>query len=152
MWRRWNLHYRNHLHFFIKKIFKNGKYSWNADVLTRFEPPSSCTHAQAFVMTPPLRTYFMDMPHIGISPCTKFRLKQLTLNFRTKFAQKEYFGSKTKEVNITIEFFVFELVIVPNFSWNRQYWLFGPNLPTKNVSGQKWKKWTSSPLNSAYWN
>ena len=35
---------------------------------------------------------------------TKFQLKLIILIFWTKFAQKEYFRSKTEKVNITIQF------------------------------------------------
>ena len=44
-------------------------------------------------------------------------------------------------MNTTIDFCIFELVYVPNFSLNRQFWFFGPNLPRKCVSGLKLKKW-----------
>ena len=37
-------------------------------------------------------------------------------------------------MNITNEFGILELVLVPNFSLNWQFWFFGPNLPKK---GQK---------------
>ena len=58
-----------------------------------------------------------------------------------KFSQKGCFWSQTEKVNITIEFCVFELVYVPNFSSNWQICFFGPNLPKKGISGQKRKKW-----------
>ena len=41
---------------------------------------------------------------------TKFHFKQTILNFGTKFAPKGYFKSKTKGMNISIEFYIFELV------------------------------------------
>ena len=53
------------------------------------------------------------------------------LNFWTKFAQERYLWSKTEKVNIIIEFRLFKLVLVPNFSLNWQFWFFGPNLPKK---------------------
>ena len=40
----------------------------------------------------------------------RFWLKLTILTFWTKFAQKGHFWSKTEKVNITIEFFTFELV------------------------------------------
>ena len=67
---------------------------------------------------------------------TKFQLKLTILIFRTIFAQKGYFQSKTEKVNttmekwkkwtwsqmekvnITIEFWIYELVLVPNVSLN----------------------------------
>ena len=71
--------------------------------------------------------------------------------FWTNFAQKGYFHTKTKKLNISIEFCMFELVQVPNFSLKWQFWFFGTNLPKKGVSTQNQKKWTAS-LNSAYSN
>ena len=43
-----------------------------------------------------------------------------------------------------------KIVWMQHFSLNGQF--FGPNLPKKGISGQKQKIWTTSPLNSAYWN
>ena len=62
-------------------------------------------------------------------------------------------------VGITIEFYIFEFVYVPNFSLNWQFWFLIPNLPEKGISGlkkkkkekEKKKKW-KSPSNSAYSN
>ena len=86
---------------------------------------------------------------IGLS--TKFQAKLSILIFWTKFAQKRYFWSKAEKVNIIIEFCVFELVYVPNFRLNYQFWFFGSNLPKTGASRWKQKKWTA-PLNSAYLN
>ena len=69
---------------------------------------------------------FWYKTYIGISLGTKFQLKLTVLIFWTKFAQK---------VNITIEFCIFEIVYVPNFSLNWQVGFFWPNLPKKCVSG-----------------
>ena len=41
---------------------------------------------------------------------TKFQLKLTILTFWTNIVQKGYFQSKTENVNITIEFRIFELV------------------------------------------
>ena len=48
--------------------------------------------------------------HIWISLSTKFHFKLTVLIFWTKFALKGYFQSKMEEVNIAIEFCIFELV------------------------------------------
>ena len=45
-------------------------------------------------------------------------------------------------MNIIIEFRLFKLVLVPNFSLNWQFWFFWPDLPKKGFSGLKQKKWT----------
>ena len=45
-------------------------------------------------------------------------------------------------MNIIIEFRIFKLVLVPNFSLNWQFWFFWPDLPKKGFSGLKQKKWT----------
>ena len=88
---------------------------------------------------------------IQISLGAKFQLKLTVLIFWTKFAQKGYFQSKTQKMNITIEFYIFELVLVPTFTLNNQLWILGPNLPKKGISCWKWKNWTS-PLHFAYSN
>ena len=82
----------------------------------------------------------------GISLDAKFHFKQTVLNFWTKFAQKRYFRSNTKNVNITIEFCIFEL---PNFNLNWQFWFFGPKLLQKGISSLNEKKW-APPWNFSY--
>ena len=72
----------------------------------------------------------------------KFQLKLKILNFWTKFGQKGYFRSKTENLNITIEFWIFELVQLAGFSLNWQFRFFGPNLPKNGISCLKQKKWT----------
>ena len=47
---------------------------------------------------------------IRISLGIMFDLKPTILIFWTKFVRNKYFRSKTKKVNITIEFYIFELV------------------------------------------
>ena len=42
---------------------------------------------------------------------------------------KFFFWSKVRKVKITIEFWIFKLVWVPNFSLSWQFWLFGLNFP-----------------------
>ena len=46
-------------------------------------------------------------------------------------------------MNIIIEFRIFKLVLVPNFSLDWHLWLFWLDLPKKGFSGLKQKKWTS---------
>ena len=65
--------------------------------------------------------------------------------------RKRCFRSKTEKENIAIEFCMFELVWIPNFSLNWQFWFFRLNLPKKGVSGLKHKKWIQ-PFSSAYLN
>ena len=66
------------------------------------------------------------------------------MRFLTKFAKKgSYFQSKTNKIDTTIEFCIFELVFVSNFTLNNQFWIFGPNSPKKDIYGQKQKTWTS---------
>ena len=76
----------------------------------------------------------------------------LILIFPTKFVEKRYFQLKSEQVNITIEFCIFESVSVPNVNLKWYFWYFGRNLPKKGIiSGEKQKKWTR-PLNFAYSN
>ena len=51
-----------------------------------------------------------QIQHIRISPGTKFHIKQAILILWTKFVQKGYFPSKARQMNITIEFRISELV------------------------------------------
>ena len=88
---------------------------------------------------------------IRISLGVKFQLKLTALIFWTKFALKGYFGSETEKVNITMEFCIFELILIPVFSLNWQLWFFGPSFPKKSIFGQNQKKWTS-PFSLAYQN
>ena len=50
-------------------------------------------------------------------------------------------------MNATIGFCIFELAEESNFTLNTQFWIFGPNLPKKSISGQK--KNETSQLNFA---
>ena len=47
---------------------------------------------------------------------------------------------KSRKMNIIIEFCIFKLVLVPNFSLSWQLWFFLPDLPRKSFSGLKQKK------------
>ena len=64
---------------------------------------------------------------------------------------KRYFRSKTEKANTAIDFCIFELVKVSNFTLNGQFWFYGPNLPKNWISSQNQKKWTS-PLIFLYSN
>ena len=67
-----------------------------------------------------------------------------------QICQKGYFESKIDKMNITIEFCIFELVLVPNFSWNWQFWFLGPNLPKKGISSLKQKDSTFKCVHGLY--
>ena len=57
-------------------------------------------------------------------------LKLTILIFGPNF-HKSKFRSKTEKINTTIEFCIFELVQVPNFSLIWEIWFFGDKLPKK---------------------
>ena len=59
--------------------------------------------------------------------------------FWNKFTQKWYFQSKTKKVNITIEFCIFELVQVSIFNLNNIFVILGPYMSKASISGNKKK-------------
>ena len=80
--------------------------------------------------------------HIRISLRIKVHFEQTILSFWTKFSLERYLWSKTEKLNIIIEFRLFKLVLVPNFSLNWQFWFFWPDLPKKGFSGLKQKKLT----------
>ena len=44
------------------------------------------------------------------------------------------------KIDTTIEFRIFELVFVSNFTLNKQFWIFEPNLQKKDIYGQKQKR------------
>ena len=51
-----------------------------------------------------------------------------------------YFQSKKDEIKTTIEFCLFKLVFVSNFILKKkQFSIFGPNLPEKDIYGKKQK-------------
>ena len=90
--------------------------------------------------------------HIQISVSSKFQLQQTILIFWKNFSKKRYFWPKQEKNNITIEFFIFKLVQVSNFSLNWQIcFLFLFCLPKKVILGLKKIKW-KSPSNFAYLN
>ena len=66
------------------------------------------SHLTMCASHPPKIEYHYWILHIRISLGTKFQLQLISLTFSTKFAQKGYFRSK--KVNMTIEFCMFELV------------------------------------------
>ena len=41
------------------------------------------------------------------------------------------------KIDSTIEFWIFELVFLSNFTLSKQFWIFGPNLTKKDIYGQK---------------
>ena len=71
--------------------------------------------------------------HIWISLGTKFQVKQKIFSFWIKFAQKGYFWSKTEEMNVIIEFYIFELDQVSNFNLSWQFWFFLDQICPKTV-------------------
>ena len=78
--------------------------------------------------------------HIRISSGTNFQLKLTIAIFWTKFAkQGSYFQSKTDKIDTTIKFYIFELVFVSNFTLYKQFWMFGPDFPKKDIYGQNRK-------------
>ena len=44
------------------------------------------------------------------------------LSYGRRDSKKECFWYKTEKLNTTIEFCIFELVFIPNFNLNRQFW------------------------------
>ena len=59
------------------------------------------------------------------------------MKFLDKTSKK---SSKIERLNITIEFYIFEIVCAPNFSLNWQFWIFGTNEPKMDTSDLKQKK------------
>ena len=73
------------------------------------------------------------------------------MQFWNQICPKRVFSVENEKVNITIEFFISELVWVLNFTLNKQLSTLGSNLRKNGIFGRKGKK-LSSPLNSGYSN
>ena len=70
---------------------------------------------------------------------TKFQLELTVFNFWTTLTQKGLIF-KTKNMKITIQFYIFELVEVQNFNLNKQYWFFETNFTQKGYFRSKAEK------------
>ena len=70
----------------------------------------------------------------------KFQLKMTISLFFTKFAKKGFFQCRKEKRNIPIELCIFELVSVPYFSLNWQFWVFVTNLPKNGFFPSNTKK------------
>ena len=73
--------------------------------------------------------YYVERPWSGIvcllvNKCAVCMKCQMPNGF---FGQTCKIRSKTEKVNIIIKFYIFKMVLVPNFSLNWQFWIFGPN-------------------------
>ena len=78
--------------------------------------------------------------HTEISLATKFRFKLTLLNFWIKLTQKRYFRNKI--MKITIEFWIFKLIYILNFSFNN-FNSWGNPPPSPPSPPPKKKKYTS---------
>ena len=63
--------------------------------------------------------------HIQIIVDTKFQFKLTILIFFDQICPTKYLQSKTEKVTITNKFCIYELVLIPNFSLNWQFWFYG---------------------------
>ena len=92
--------------------------------------------------------------HIRISLCIKFCFDKTILKFWTKFTQGRYLCSKTEKVNIIIEFRIFKLALVPNFSLTDRFDFFDQIYPKRVFFRSKTEKMNTTyfPHNSAYSN
>ena len=52
-------------------------------------------------------------------------------------------------MNITIEYYILELVDVPHFNLKKQFWVFWPNFHKNSIFSLKQKNWVS-PSNTAF--
>ena len=73
--------------------------------------------------------------HIQISLSTKFQLEIKISIFQSNFPRKGYFHSKTEKVNITIEFCIFKLVSIWNFSLKQELYFLRRNLTANSIFG-----------------
>ena len=105
-------------------------------------------HKRVFLIKNRKNEHHYSILHARINVGTKFQHKVTILMFWTKFAQNSDLHSNIKKENNVIEFCIFELVQVPNFSIKWQFRCFGPNLPKSSISTQKQKNKIPS-VNSA---
>ena len=54
----------------------------------------------------------------------------MTNGFFGQYLQK---GSEKEKKNITNEFYIFKLVWVPDVNFNKKFWFFETNLPSKGL-------------------
>ena len=122
---------------FFNKICKKGHYPvlHTTNFIINFEQILEILEIFSQKMTLPNESRTNEYLHrifrIRISLGTKFQFKPTSLIFWTKFAQKEYFRSTTEKVNITSEFCMFELVLLPNVNLN--YFKFWYQICPKRV-------------------
>ena len=92
--------------------------------------------------------------HFWISLCIEFHFEQTIFNFWTKFVQERYLCSKTEKVNIIIEFRIFKLALLPNFSLTDRFDFFDQIYPKRVFFWSKTEKMNTTyfPHNSAYSN
>ena len=108
---------------------------YNLDILDQISPK---VHFQSKTGQLNITIEFIILELIQV---TNFILNNFV--FLAKFTQKGYCLLKTEKVNITIKFSIFDLISVTNCVFNRQFWVFGSNLPTKSCSSPKQRKWIS---------
>ena len=71
--------------------------------------------------------------HCGNFPNQSLRVNYWEIIRETSKCQMDFLDktckirSKLEKVNIIIEFYIFEVVLTPNFSLNWQFWIFGTN-------------------------
>ena len=83
---------------------------------------------------------------------SNFHFKQIILVSWINVDQKWNFQSKTGQINITIEFNIFDLVYVPSLILNKQICYFGTNLPKSSILVQSKKsEHHSSALKGYFW-
>ena len=75
----------------------------------------------------------MSVRHSRVA--TKICLKITLLNFWIKLTQKGYL--RTKKMKIFIEFYIFKLIKILNFIFNKQFWFLEKISKKKYTSGQK---------------
>ena len=87
--------------------------------------------------------------HITICPCIKFQSIWRTLDFGTKFVQKNMTGKNFERINIKIVISIQQFTPVRNFSHLVELQIMGPNLP-KNIGVTKILEFQVVPCFSKY--
>ena len=103
------------IEFYIAKLIHILNFSFNK----QFWFLEQISRRKIYFQSKTHKKWTLWILHIQISLSTNFHLKLTIAIFWTKFGKKgSYFQSKTDKTDITIEFCIFELVFVSNFTLN----------------------------------
>ena len=72
--------------------------------------------------------------------CTNFQAKQTTLTFLAQICLKMNLGSKFQKSKCRFGICILEILSVPIFRQNGNFWIFGPKFAQKQILGSEFQK------------